>query len=311
MKSKEEYVGIDVSKESLEVAYRGKEEVKGYKNTPAGIKKIIASLDKAETELIVVEATGGYEACAVTQMLRAGLPVALLNPPRVRRFAQAKGQQAKTDKLDAHVLAEFGQAMRPSKWVLKSDLEEQIGLRITRRRQLISMRTEEKNRLSSAHLKNQAGIHAHIQWLNAEITGIEEEMEEILKRDPTYQEKVEKLCSVPGVGMITAQTLIGLMPELGRLNRQEIASLAGVAPMNHDSGRRKGKRRTQGGRSEVRNTLYMAALSATTHNAKIKAFYDRLIAKGKLPKVALTACMRKLLVVLNAIARDQKPWHYA
>ena len=209
---------------------------------------MIGALDPEEIELIVVEATGGYEAKAVTEMIQAGLPVALLNPTRVRRFAQAKGQHAKTDKLDAHVLADFGQAIKPSVWVLKSELEEQVKLRITRRRQLISMRTEEKNRLSSAHQDNKAGIQQHIQWLNAEIKRLEEELDAVVKTDPAFQEKTKHLRSVPGVGDVTAYTLIGLLPELGRLNRQEIASLAGVAPMNNDSGGRKGKRRTKGGR---------------------------------------------------------------
>jgi len=311
MKSKKEYVGIDVSKKALDVAYKGKAGAKQYKNTKAEINKLIEDLNQQEIELIVVEATGGFEAKAVTEMLQAGLPVALLNPTRVRRFAQAKGQHAKTDVIDAHVLADFGQTMKPSVWVLKSEVEEQISLRITRRRQLIGIQAEEKNRLTTAHEENMGSIKRHLVWLKEEIQQLDQELEDIVQTNPAYQEKLENLVSVPGVGPVTALTLVGLMPELGRLNRGQIASLAGVAPMNQDSGRRKGKRRTQGGRSEVRSTLYMAALSASRHNPKIKKFYERLIAKGKPPKVALTACMRKLLVVLNAIARDQKAWKYA
>lgn len=311
MNSKREFVGIDVSKKSLDVAYWGAAGAKQYKNTNPGIDKLIEEFHQQEIELIVVEATGGFEAKAVTKMLQTGLPVALLNPTRVRRFAQAKGLHAKTDVIDAHVLADFGQAMKPNVWVLKTEVEEQISLRITRRRQLIGMQTEEKNRLTSAHEDNIEGIKRHLDWLREEIKQLDQELEEIVDTHPAYQEKIENLCSVPGVGPVTALTLVGLMPELGRLNRRQIASLAGVAPMNQDSGKKKGRRRTQGGRSEVRSTLYMAALSASRYNPKIKQFYDRLLGNGKPQKVALTACMRKLLIVLNAIARDQKPWQFS
>jgi len=311
MNSKREYVGIDVSKKNLDVAYWGEPGAKQYKNTKLGIEKLIEEFNQQEIELIVVEATGGFEAKAVTEMLQAGLPVALLNPTRVRRFAQAKGLYAKTDVLDAHVLADFGQALKPEVWVLKTEVEEQISLRITRRRQLIGMQTEEKNRLTSAHEDNLERIKRHLDWLKEEIKQLDQELEEIVHTNPAYQEKIRNLCSVPGVGPVTALTLVGMMPELGRLNRGQIASLAGVAPMNQDSGGKKGRRRTLGGRSEVRRTLYMAALSASRSNPKIKQFYERLLENGKPQKVALTACMRKLLIILNAIARDQKPWQYA
>lgn len=311
MKSKTAYIGIDVSKEKLDVAWQGERKVKQYRNDAKGIAKMIAGFQGSEIDRIVVEATAGFERGAVKEMLQLGLPVAMINPTRVRRYAQAQGQHAKTDALDAHVLADFGKAMHPDIWQMKSDLEEQIGLRITRRRQLIGIRTEEKNRLTTAHPDNLPGIKRHLAWLKTEIASVEEELEHLAQADPALQEKIACLQSVPGVGPITALTLIAEMPELGLANRKQIAALAGVAPYNRDSGNHTGHRHTYGGRSSVRSVLYLAALSATRHNPKIKEFYQRLLMNGKEKKVALTACMRKLLVILNAMARDQKPWQGA
>jgi len=309
MKSQKAYIGIDVSKKQLDVAWQGERKVTQYKNNAKGIAKMIAGFEGIEIDRIVVEATAGFEREAVKRMRQSELPVAVLNPTRVRRYAQAQGQHAKTDALDAHVLADFGKVMNPRISRMKSDLEEQISLRITRRRQLIGMRTEEKNRLTTAHPDNIPGIQRHLAWLKTEITSVEQELEHLAQADPALQEKVACLQSVPGVGPITAMTLIAEMPELGLANRKQIAALAGVAPYNRDSGNRTGRRHTIGGRSSVRSVLYLAALSATRHNPRIKDFYQRLLANGKEKKVALTACMRKLLVILNAMARDQKPWH--
>ncbi|MFH2113008.1 MAG: IS110 family transposase [Spirochaetota bacterium] len=312
MNTKEKSVGIDVSKANLDVAYQGSPGAEQYPNNRTGIKKLVKRLCQAEgIERIVVEATAGFEREAVNEMLGAGLPVAVLNPTRVRRFAQAQGLHAKTDVIDAHVLADFGQVMKPEIWKRKSEFEEQISLRITRRRQLIQMQTEEKNRLTTAHPSNIAYIKKHLVWLKEEIGELEQELETLIKSNPLYQAKVDLLQSVPGVGPVTALTLIAEIPEFGHANRKQIAALAGVAPYNRDSGNRTGRRHTFGGRSSVRSTLYMATLSATRHNPKIKAFYERLLSNGKEQKVALTACMRKLLVTLNAIARDQKPWQFA
>lgn len=311
MEIKKAFIGIDVSKDRLDVACQGKKAIKQYRNNSKGITKMIARFHGIEIERIVVEATAGFEQEAVKKMLQQGLPVSLINPTRVRRYAQAQGQHAKTDCLDAHVLADFGESMKPELWQLKSELEEQIGLRITRRRQLLGIQTEEKNRLTTAHPDNIPGIQRHLAWLKMEIEGLDEELESLAKSDPVTQEKITCLQTVPGVGPVTALTLIAEMPELGLANRKQIAALAGVAPYNRDSGNRKGRRHTFGGRSTVRSTLYMAALSATRHNPRIKLFYERLLANGKEKKVALTACMRKLLVILNAIARDQKPWQFA
>ena len=305
------FMGIDVSQNELEVAVWGEANTTPYPNSAKGLKTLINNLNRDGVQLIVVEASGGYEYQPVTTLLQAGLPVALVNPTRVRRFAQASGQMAKTDRLDAQVLAHFAKVMQPEVWVLKSELEEQLSTLVSRRRQLVEMLTAEKNRLGTAKEYARTSLQRHIEWMQTDLAEIEAEMEEILQSDGDYREKVELLDSVPGVGRVTALTLVAQLPELGLVNAKQIAALAGVAPLNRDSGRHRGKRRTFGGRSGVRSTLYMAALSATRYNPVIKAFYERLLAKGKEKKVALTACMRKLLVILNAIARDQRAWEYA
>jgi transposase len=304
------YVGIDVGKENLDLAVLGTPSTKQYPNNTKGIRALTRRLKKYPIEKIVVEATGGYEHEVVTRMCKAKLPLALVNPTRVRRFAQAGGQLAKTDSLDAHVLANFGKSMNPEVWTLKTEVEEQLKQLISRRRQLVGMLTAEKNRSGTAHELAQDSLKRHILWMQDELAEVEASMQEIIKAEPEYQQKMVNLLSVPGVGPVTAITLMAQLPELGKVNRQQIAALAGVAPLNHDSGRHKGKRRTFGGRSNVRSALYMAALSATRYNPVIKTFYERLLAKGKEKKVALTACMRKLLVILNAIVRDQQPWQY-
>lgn len=305
------YIGIDVSKERLDVAWQGEQAVQQYCNNPPGITQLLADFEGRGIARIVMEATAGFEQAALKTLVRHGLPVCLMNPTRVKRYAQAQGLYAKTDAIDAHVLADFGAAMQPELWQPKSALEAQISLRITRRRQLIGIQTEEKNRLTTAHPDNLAAIQRHLAWLQAEIAGLDEQLASLASADPAYQAKCACLQSVPGVGPVTALTLIAELPELGWANRKQIAALAGVAPYNRDSGNRTGRRHTGGGRSSVRCTLYMATLSATRHNPRIKAFYESLLARGKEKKVALTACMRKLLVILNAIARDGKPWQFA
>lgn len=305
------YVGIDVGKQNLDLAVLGTEGTKQYENNSKGIRALTRCLKKKTVALIVVEATGGYEYEVVTRMRKARLPVALVNPTRVRRFAQAGGQLAKTDSLDAHMLAHFGKTMQPELWQLKTEVEECLSHLISRRRQLVGMLTSEKNRLGTAQKPAQDSIKRHIAWMQDELAEIETSLQETIKAEPEYQQKMVNLLSVPGVGPVTAITLIAQLPELGAVNRQQITALAGVAPLNHDSGKHKGKRRTFGGRSNVRSALYMAALSATRYNPVIKTFYERLLANGKEKKVALTACMRKLLVILNAIMRDQLPWQYA
>ena len=311
MNTERDFVGIDVSKDTLELAIYNQPGSSQYANSKKGFKRLMKDLTEREIELIVVEATGGYEYELVTTLLHADFPVALINPTRVRRFAQASGKLAKTDRLDAQVLAHFGQAMKPDVWVLKSDVEEHLNALITRRKQLVNMLTAEKNRLNTAREHALDSLQRHIAWLQDELDQIEHEMRHILRSNPSYHQKAKQLSSVPGVGEVLSLTLISQLPELGLVNRKQIASLVGVAPLNRDSGKRRGKRRTFGGRSNVRTALYMATLSATQHNPVIKPYYEELLAQGKLKKVAITACMRRLIVILNAMARDQQDWHFS
>ena len=305
------YIGIDISKEELVYAEVGESKAQIYRNTPTGIQQLITDMRKKAVELIVVEATGGYEYQVTKEILTAQLPVAVINPTWARRFAQAKGQWAKTDRLDASLLAEYGQRMQPRKRRVKSDLQDQLDIKIRRRKQYVQMLTTEKNRLAIAREESQADIETHIAWMNTRLDAIEVEIDELIASEPDYQESRRILLSVPGVGRVTSNILLAQLPELGFLNRGEIASLVGLAPLNRDSGFRKGNRRVFGGRSSIRHALYMAALSGTRYNPVIKEFYQRLIAAGKPAKVALTACMRKLLIILNAMVRDGKDWQAA
>jgi transposase len=265
-------------------------------------------LKKLKAKLIVLEPTGGFEMLVVAELSQAGLPVALVNAKRVRDFAKATGQIAKTDKLDAKVLAHFAAVIRPEVRSLRSEDEEQLTALLTRRRQILDMLTVEKNRLVTVRAKMRTEIEAHIHWLSNSLKELNQEIEEFVKGSPLWKEKDTLLQSVPGVGPVTSATMLGMLPELGLLNRQEIAALVGVAPLNKDSGKKTGKRRIFGGRADVRSVLYMAALSAKKHNPFIRTFYERLIRHGKEKKVALTACMRKLLVILNAMVRTNQPW---
>lgn len=302
------FVGIDVSKNWLDVAVHEQAEVWRVSNDEAGIASLVKTLKKLKPRLIVLEPTGGFEMLVVAELSQAGLPVAVVNARRVRDFAKATGQFAKTDKLDARVLAHFAAAVRPEVRSLRSEEEEQLTALLTRRRQVLEMLTVEKNRRVTVRAKMRPALEAHIHWLANHRKELDQEIEEFVKGSPSWKEKDTLLQSVPGVGPITSATLLGMLPELGILNRQEVAALVGVAPLNKDSGRKQGKRRIFGGRGDVRSVLYMAALSAKKHNPFIRTFYDRLLRHGKEKKVALTACMRKLLVILNAMLRTNQPW---
>ena len=304
MTDNQEFVGIDVSKESLDVACFHCKAFRQFKNSSRGISKLIDWMETIEPELIVLEATGGLELPCVTELSHANLPIAVVNPSRVRGFARSVGQLAKTDKLDAMVIAHFGQATNPVPRKRPAEQEERLSALITRRRQLIEMLTAEKNRRHSARFNTRSLIERHIDWLQAELSDLDNEISTYILQCPAWKHKADILMSVPGVGKVTVATLLALLPELGTINRQQIAALVGVAPVNKDSGKRSRKRRVFGGRANVRSVLYMAALSASKHNPRIKAFYDRLLKNGKEKKVALTACMRKLLVMLNAIIRS-------
>jgi transposase len=264
-----------------------------------------------EATLVVVEASGGYEAAIVSELVDRGVAVALVNPTRVRAFARAEGILAKTDKIDARVIARFGATMKPQARARRQQAQVQLNEQVSRRRHLVLMLTAEKNRLHPASPAMQAHIASHIAWLQAEIEALEQQISQAIKADPAWTETAQRVESVPGIGFITATTLVADLPELGHLNRQKIAALVGVAPFNHDSGKHRGKRRIFGGRTSVRSVLYMATLSAIRHNPVIKDFYQHLLNQGKLKKVAITACMRKLLVILNTMVKTGQDWNPA
>ena len=307
--TEETFFGIDVSKAALDLAQWGKKEVKRFENDAANIAAM-AEMLSSETvvTLIVVEASGGFEQTMVTELAAASLPIVVVNPTRVRNFARAKGQLAKTDQIDARMIAAFAQAIRPEVRPLGTEEQQLIKALVTRRRQLIDMQTAEKNRRTSINPELLPRLEKHLDWLATELAEIEEDLNDWVDQNAQWREKRISMESVPGVGKITSFTLLAELPELGTLSRQKIAALVGLAPFNRDSGRFRGRRHIFGGRSDVRSVLYMAALSGIRYNQVLKAFYNRLIAKGKLPKVALTACMRKLLTILNAIVRDGATW---
>jgi len=304
----EVFVGIDVSKRWLEVRGHGEAESRKIGNDPDGFTTLIEQMKAVGSALIVFEATGGYESRAVKALSEAGFAVAVVNPTRVRRFAEALGILAKTDKIDAQVIAHFASVVQPAANGRQTALEEQLAACVERRRQLLVELVAEKNRLSTCPACVRKGIEEHIAWLEDHIESLEAEIQTYILQKPEWQERAEIIDSVPGVGLVTATTMVAELPELGQLNRQKIAALVGVAPFNRDSGPKQRKRRIFGGRSGVRRTLYMAALSASKHNPVIRAFYESLLRRGKEKKVALTACMRKLLVIINAMVRKGEAW---
>jgi transposase len=302
------FVGIDVAKKHLDLATRGKEKEWQKSNDNKGIMDIVKTLTELEPTLIVLEASGGWEMSLVAELAFAKLPVAIVNPTRARAFARATGQIAKTDKLDARTLAWFAEAVRPEVRSLRNEQEVYLAALISRRRQVVGMLTAEKNRRHSTHGMIAERLESHISWLETELCCLVEDISRFIKESPLWHEKELLMRSVPGVGPVTAFTLLAELPELGTLNRQKIAALVGVAPFNKDSGPRRGKRRIFGGRAGVRSVLYMAALSASKSNPVIREFYERLLSNGKEKKVALVACMRKILVILNSMIRDGNSW---
>ncbi len=302
------YVGIDVSKSHLDVftpplgAFR-------VEYTDDGLAELVESISQVEITLVVMEATGKIESACAATLSRAGIPVAVVNPRQVRDFARASGRLAKTDKIDAEMIARFGEALQPEATKIRDEDEERFDELLTRRRQVIAMITTEKNRLGTVHdRKLRRRITAHIRWLERELADVDREMSDAIEESPVWRGKDALLRSVPGIGETTSKVLLAELPELGKLTRKEIASLAGVAPMNRDSGMMRGKRTISGGRSVVRTALYMAALSASKHNPELRTFYQRLVAAGKPKKVALTATMRKLIILLNAVVARGTQW---
>ena len=302
------YVGIDISKSQLDVALLPSAEYWSEPNDEVGIARVVQRLGALSPTLIVLEATGGLERPLPGALVQAQLPVAVVNPRQVRDFARATGQLAKTDRIDATVLALFAERVRPEVREIADEALQELDALMTRRRQLLEMITAEHNRALVAPRAVQERIRTHVQWMKRELEGVDSDMAQAIENSPAWKTKENLLRSVPGVGPVLSRTLIAELPELGRLNRREIAALVGVAPLNRDSGTLRGQRTVWGGRAPVRAALYMAVVSATRFNPVIRTFYLRLRAKGKPAKVALTACMRKLLVILNAMLRSGTPW---
>jgi transposase len=303
----ERYVGIDVSKDALDVAMAG-EPSHQIANDAAGIAALVAQLRDAGVTLIVLEATGTYHETVTSALVAAGLPVAVVNPQQVRAFARSTGQRAKTDRLDAVMLARFAAAVRPEPRPLPPEAVQEFAALVDRRRQLVEMLTMEKNRAAVARRPAQRSVQRHIAYLDAELADADRELTTLIEASPVWRAKEELLRSMPGVGPQTARTCLADLPELGQLNRRQIASLVGVAPHARDSGMLRGQRYCIGGRSRIRAVLYMATIAAVRANAVIRAFYQRLRAAGKPAKLALVACMRRLLTILNAMMRHQQHW---
>lgn len=299
------FLGIDVSKERLDVAQRPAAGSWFVSNDEEGIQDLIERLTSLQPTLVLLEATGGLETPLVAALLEARLATVVINPRQVRDFAKAAGQLAKTDAIDAAILAHFAEVMRPEVRPFPDQATRELDALVTRRRQLIEMLTAEKNRLlRTAAQRVRQDIQRHIHWLERQLDDLEQDLDNFIQQSPAWREKEDLLLSVKGVGPVLAATLLGELPELGQLNRKEVAKLVGVAPLNSDSGRYQGRRKIWGGRASVRASLYMGTLVATRYNPAIRALYQRLLAAGKPKKLALTACMRKLLTILNAIIRD-------
>jgi transposase len=301
-------VGIDVSKAHLDVAVLPSQERWQVDNTVEGIEELVEKLGGMKPTLIVMEATGGFEVAAASALAVAGLPVAVINPRQARDFAKSLGRLAKTDKIDAMVLARFAEAIHPEPRTLPSEEAIKLQALLVRRRQLLEMLVAEKNRLALAHRSVQPSLQEHITWLEVKLNETDDDLKKQLQQSPIWREKDNLLRSVPGVGPVTATTLLAELPELGQLNRKQIAALVGLAPFNCDSGNLRGKRAIWGGRASVRHTLYMATLSASRFNPVIHSHFLHLSKLGKPAKVALIACMRKLLTILNAMIHSMKTW---
>lgn len=308
------YLGIDVAQADLVLAREGVAGSRNYPNTERGCRDLVKSIKDGTPEpvLIVLEATGGYERSIVAALGGAGLPVVVVNPRQVRDFAKATGQLAKTDQLDSHLLADFGARVKPEVRPLASEAQEELRDFLVRQEQVLQMVGAEKNRLAQAQGKKRHAlrkqIKSHISFLERDMKTLDSELDEILKESDLWREEDDLLQSVPGIGKQTARILLGHLPELGTVSEGEIAKLAGLAPINRDSGTMRGKRHIAGGRSRVRSVLYMATLVATRHNPTVRGWYQKFLSRGKAKKVALIACMRKLLVVLNSMMKTKTRW---
>lgn len=301
-------VGVDVSKARLDVAFGTSDEAVAFANDVSGHAALATRLRTYSASLVVLEASGGYEVAVAACLGASGLTVAVVNPRQVRDFAKSTGLLAKTDRLDARVLVRFGEAVEPEPRPLKDELTQELEALLKRRRQVNEMITAEKNRLAQAPKAVRREIKDHIRYLERRLRGLDNDLNASVKGSPMWRVRDDLLQSFPGVGRVTAVALMASLPELGRLTRRQVAALVGVAPFNCDSGTFRGRRRVWGGRAELRASLFMATLSARRCNPVIREFYERLTGAGKPHKVAMTACMRKLLTILNAMVRDGRPW---
>ena len=304
------YVGIDVAKIRVDVAIRPGGDRCEVSNDEAGIAALVTQMQELHPAALVLEATGGLELPLVAALAAASLPVVVVNPRQVRDFAKATGRLAKTDSLDAAVLAHFAEAVHPPLRPLRDAETQDLNSLVTRRKQVMAMLVAERNRLSSAAMAVRPSVEAHILWLKQELDDLDNSLRETLRRSPVWREKDDLLRSVPGIGEQISLTLLAFLPELGTLSRRQIAALVGVAPFNRDSGTLRGKRTVWGGRAGVRTALYMGAMVASRHNPVIRNFYQRLLAAGKPKKLALTACMRKLLTILNSMLKHGTSWQH-
>ena len=309
MKQKSTYVGIDLAKTSIDVAVRPEGGASRMPHDEADIEELVSRLETLKPAIVLLEATGGLELTLVAALAAAKLPVVVVNPRQVRDFAKATGKLAKTDALDAQVLAHFAEAVRPPVRPLRDADSQELNSLTTRRNQIMTMLVAEKNRLDRASGSVRLRVQAHIGWLEQELKDLDDALRRMLRRSPVWREQDDLLRSVPGVGEQLSLSLLSYVPELGTLDRKKIAALVGVAPLNRDSGAMRGKRSIWGGRARVRAALYMGALVASRHNPVVRDFYQRLLAVGKPKKVALTACMRKLLARLNSVLKSRQPWN--
>jgi transposase len=302
------YVGIDVSKDTLDIALGQEGEYWQAGNDEVGILHTVERLKVLQPAMVVVESTGGLETALISELSAAGVAFALVQPKRVRDFAKSIGLLAKTDKLDAQLLARFGEAVQPALSRLPGEAEQELNALMLRRRQILDILVDEKNHLGSTRLSLRPQVEEHLAWLEQELADLNQQIEERIQSLPHFQEKGKILRSAKGVGPVLCAKLLSGLPELGQLDRKKIAALVGVAPFNDDSGHHRGKRRFKGGRADVRTVLYMATVAAVRSNPVIRPFYQHLLRQGKLKKVALGACMRKFLTILNAMSRDGQPF---
>ncbi len=307
------FVGIDVSKDRLDVHIRPSGEAFAVARNSKGLDELVGRLAGLGPTLIVLEATGGFEVTVAAALAGAKLPLAVVNPRQIRDFARALGRLAKTDALDAEVIALFAERIRPEPRPVADRAARALAELVARRRQIVDMITAESNRERQAADNKRLAkrIAVHLAWLQKELSSVESDLDDMIRNSPAWREKEELLTTVKGIGQTTARSLLAEMPELGTLDRKEVAALAGLAPINRDSGLFRGRRTIGGGRKSLRTALYMPTLTAIRYNPVIASFHQRLIANGKLPKVAITACMRKLLIILNAILRDRSKWQNA